>query len=123
MTTVRGQLALASFGFAGLLWWHPNTFERPGFRRMAEVASADVWAWCFLSHGVLAVWRLWDSVPRPYCLAVVNVWGFLVWFVSTVLIYLAVGELTPGIAVEITILLNAVAAICRGGLNDDKVGP
>lgn len=132
-TTIRVFIAVASLGFALILATHPDTFGRPSFSGMAQafdqwswsraIGASNVWCVLFTLHGAGVLWRVWErrtrDVSRPYAAFAINALGFFVWLVSTWLIERAVGELSPGIALEITAVVAAGVAMLRTGLNDE----
>lgn len=122
-TTIRVLLAVASVGFTAGLWLPLHTFDRPGFAVMRAVMPEWAWGALFLLHAAGVAWRLIDPLPRVGWAFAVNAYGLFLWIVSTGLITSAVGEYSPGTAMEITVLLAAFVALIRTGLNDEQFTP
>lgn len=128
--TIRTQLAIASIGFAVLLWLHPDAFDRRGFQGMAyafnqwtwtrAIGAVNCWGALFVLHGVGVFWRLRE---RDIWAVAINALGFFLWLVSTALINVSVGELTPSTALEMTVIVAAGVALLRTGLNDENDRP
>jgi hypothetical protein len=122
-TTIRVQLALASTGFAIGLLLPLHTFEREAFRTMRALAPEWVWAIGFIVHSIGVFWRMVDLKPRLYWAFGINAFGLFLWILSSGLITQAIGVYSPGMAMELTVILAALVALIRTGLNDEQVTP
>lgn len=122
-TTIRVILAVASVGYTVGLWLPLHTFERKGYALMASISNEWVWGGAFLAHAMGVFWRIIDVVPRNGWAFAINAYGFGLWFVVTGMIMESIGEYSPGVAMELTVLAAAFIALVRTGLNDEKISP
>lgn len=121
--TIRVLLAGASFFYAAGLLLPLQTFSRPAFVGMRELAPEWVWATLFALHAIGVGWRQVDLVPRPNWAFAINALGIGLWLLYIGLVTLAIGEYTPSTAMEITVLLAALVALVRTGFNDEPISP
>jgi len=123
--TIRVLLAVSSLVFAVILWLPGDSLfqTRPAWQSMREVFSAFTWGFLFFAHFVGVTWRQLDDIPRPRVAFLINAYGLLVWFVMTGMVTTQVGELSPGSALELTVLAAAFVSLVRTGHNDEKVSP
>lgn len=125
-TTIRLLLATASAFYAFLLILNlavgSPTLERQAYELFAVLPAlfgmsggqADVfWAVVFFLHFLGVIWRLYDLRQCDVCAFVVNAYGFLIWFTSTVMLNLGVRFLGPGTALEWTLTAASLWALWR----------
>lgn len=122
-TAIRALMAAASLAFAAGLWLPLHAFSRSTFAGMAYVASADTWAGLLTLHAVGVLWRIYDPTSRAGVGFAINAFGIGLWTFSTGLIWYAVGEYSPAIGLEVTVLAAAFIALIRTGLNDEVSAP
>lgn len=119
--TIRLLLAMASLGFAACLIFGNGVFERPGYHLMRKFGGEGVWAALFILHYVGVVWRLYDPVERVRWALVVNSFGFVIWAAMTLCLNLSIGSITPGTALEWTLVGASGWALYRTGLSGETV--
>lgn len=122
-TAIRALMAVGSTFCAIGLLLPLHTFERPSFRAMAYVASEETWGGLLLLHALGVFWRIYDTRSRPGMAFAVNAVGIGTWMFSTCLIYYAVGEYSPATGMELAVILAALVALLRTGLNDEVSPP
>lgn len=120
--TIRLLLATASLFVAVCLAFNMHVMERHGYE-VLRVLPAEVWAALFLLHFGGVVWRTYDYVGRPKWAICINFFGFTVWAVWTLGLNVALGGVTPGTALEWTLVAASGWALYRTGLNDESVSP
>lgn len=122
-TTIRIILANASFLWAFFVMLDPIVFERPAYEIMRAVAPGHVWAAMFLLHFVGVYWRTYDPVARVLPGLIVNGYGFLIWFFSTVSLNFYVGALSPGTACELCMCAASAWALYKVGFQRELISP
>src|SRR3984885_858054 len=81
---IRVLLANASLLWAAFVIFFPSTFERPSYEIMRTVMPGQWWAYAFLIHFVGVYWRTYDPIPRILAGLIINAYGFVLWFFTTV---------------------------------------
>jgi hypothetical protein len=119
--TIRLLLALASVGFAACLMFGTDVFERPGYHLMRKMGGETAWSLMFMLHFAGVIWRVYDPVERIGWALLINSFGFVLWGVMTLLLNLALGSVTPGTALEWTLVLASGWALYRTGLHGEAV--
>jgi hypothetical protein len=119
--TIRVLLALASLGFASCLLLGDNVMLRPGYHLMRKVGNEVVWSALFALHFVGVLWRVYDPRERIGWALLVNAFGFVLWAVMTLCLNLALGSVTPGTALEWTLVCASGWALYRTGLHGEAV--
>lgn len=119
--TIRLLLAVASIGFAACLVLGDGVFDRPGYHLMRKFGNEWFWATLFVLHYLGVVWRLYDPVERIGWAIVVNSFGFVIWAIMTLCLNLSLGSVTPGTALEWTLVFASGWALYRTGLHGETV--
>lgn len=119
--TIRLLLAMASLGFAVCLVAGDNVFERQGYHFMNKFAGEWTWASLLIVHFVGVIWRVYDPVERIGWALLINALGFVLWAVMTLFINLSLGSITPGTALEWTLVFASGWALYRTGLHGETV--
>lgn len=122
-TAIRALMAVASLAFAVGLLLPFHAFDRPVFAGMAYVASSSTWASLLVLHAIGAFWRIYDPTSRAGVGFAISAFGIGLWSFSTGLIWYAVGEFSPAIGLEVTVIAAAFIALIRTGLNDEVSAP
>lgn len=121
-TTIRFLLAWASF-VAGLgLLLDPDKFQLPAYSIIAEFGTERMWAVYFLLHWAGALWRIFEVTrSRPRCAVLINLFGFAIWFISTVGLAWAVGSVGIPTAMAATLCAASAWALLRTGMQPEVV--
>lgn len=119
--TIRLLLAMASIGFAACLLLGDAVFARPGYHLMAKFGNEGAWAFLLMLHFFGVIWRVYDPVERIRWALVINSLGFVLWAVMTLFINLSLGSVTPGTALEWTLVAASGWALYRTGLHGETV--
>ena len=122
-TAIRTLMGAGSVFFAIGLWLPLDTFSRPVWGGMAQVAPAWVWGAGFALHAVGVCWRFVDPVARGNWAFAVHALGVLLWALYVGLTTMFVGEYTPSTAMETAVLISAFVSLCRIGLNEEVLTP
>lgn len=121
-TTIRFLLAWASFTAGIGLLFDPDKFLLPAYAIVREFGNEQMWAGYFLSHWALALWRIFEvSKSRPRCAVAINLFGFAVWFISTVGLGWAVGGIGIPTAMAGTLCVASAWALWRTGTQPETV--
>lgn len=120
-TTVRLLLASASLLYAIFLLINmaldQPTMSRPAYELMSIFGGksrADyIWAATFFAHFAGVIWRLYDLRQCDVCSFIVNAYGFLIWFGSTLMLSLGGGFFDPGKVLEWTLSAASLWALWR----------
>lgn len=125
-TTIRLLLASASLLYALFLGLNvmmgAGVMERPAYELFVVAASiiginghgaSAFWAVIFLLHFLGVVWRLYDLRQCDVCAFIVNAYGFMIWFASTLMLNISVRFLGPGTALEWTLTAASLWALWR----------
>lgn len=118
---IRLLLANASLLWASFLWLNPYLFDRPAYEIMRVVAPGNVWAWAFFLHFLGVYWRTYDPVPRVLPGLIINAYGFLIWFFTTVSYNYFVGALSPTTASELILCISSAWALYRTGFKRNSI--
>lgn len=119
--TIRLLLAMASIGFAACLVLGDNVFERQGYHLMSKFGNEWWWAVLLVLHFLGVIWRVYDPIERIGWGLVINSLGFALWAVMTLFINLSLGAVTPGTALEWTLVFASGWALYRTGLHGETV--
>lgn len=119
--TIRILLAMASVGFAGCLLLGNAVFARAGYHLMQKIGPEWFWAVLFMLHFFGVVWRLYDPVERIGWALIINSFGFVLWAVMTLCLNISLGSITPGTALEWTLVFASGWALYRTGLHGEAV--
>lgn len=122
-TAIRTLMGAGSLFFAIGLWPTLNTFSRPVWGGMAQLAPAWVWGIAFALHAVGVGWRFVDPVARGNWAFVVHAFGVALWALYVGLTTMFVGEYTPSTAMETAVLISAFVSLFRIGLNEEVLTP
>lgn len=122
-TTVRLILAVSSFGYCMGFWLPLHTLQRAPWTTLAAYGNSFTWGLAFMAHFVGVMWRILDTKSSVLWALAVNVWGLFIWAITTVLILITVGEYSPGMAMEITVIVAALVALIRTDLNREIASP
>ncbi len=122
-TTIRLILANASIFWSISLILQPETFNRPAYEIMRVFGNAYVWAAAFFLHFAGVYWRLLDHRARPTIALIVNCFGFMLWFISTVAINYSLGFFSHTSSLELAIVGASAWALYRTGLQTEIVTP
>jgi hypothetical protein len=116
-------------GNASMLWVYglmkvyifggQHVFEREAYYYMAQLAPDWAWAIAFLFHGLGVYWRIYDSKSRSTWALLINGAGFLIWFVSTLSINVAIGQFLPSSSLEWTLVFASGWALYRTGFSHE----
>ena len=72
-------LAVAELLWAMMLFWPGDTFDRPTYTALANVASETVWAFIFLTSGVLqSCVVMYNKYGKPWAQVFAN-WNAVLW--------------------------------------------
>lgn len=121
--TIRLLLATASLGVAVCLAFGHDVMSRHGYEILRQGGPAQMWAAGFVLHFAGVVWRVYDFQPRPRWALCINFFGFSIWALWTLGLNVALGGVTPGTALEWTLVAASGWALYRTGLNDESVSP
>lgn len=119
--TIRVILAMASLGFAACLLFGADVFERQGYHLVRKLGTEEWWSVLFVLHFLGVIWRVYDPVERIRWALVINAFGFALWAVMTLLINFSLGAVTPGTALEWTLVFASGWALYRTGLHGETV--
>lgn len=122
-STIRILLANASLVWAMFVFFNPAVFDRPAYDIMRTVASGEVWSVAFLLHFAGVYWRTYDPVPRIIPGLIINGYGFMIWFFTTVSLNYYVGSPSPGTAAEFVLCLSSAWALFKTGFNRELISP
>ena len=138
-TSVLRLLAAGASTVQGLeLVLGPPVFERPAFRLMAQLTGLPIgwahlgdwvtpqvaWGIGFLCFAAAAFWRIYEGKPRMAWGVTVSLFGFALWFGSTLAIALALGDFgVPTMALAWVFSVHLLLVAIRTGLNDDSATP
>jgi hypothetical protein len=127
---VRLLLAWSSGVYAmtlGINTWQGNLlFDRPAYALMDLVHIGSLrgeWLWVFIFtlHWVGVHWRILDPKERVWAGILVNFYGFVIWFYSTLSINLSLGLLLPTSSTEWVLIVASGWALYRTGLRREMV--
>jgi hypothetical protein len=122
-STIRLLLANASLVWAAIVWFNPAVFERPSYDIMRAVAGHEVWSVAFLLHFLGVYWRTYDPVPRVVQGLIINGYGFMIWFFTTMSLNYYVGSPSPGTSAEFVLCLASAWALYKTGFNRELISP
>lgn len=122
-TTIRLLLANASCVWAVFVLTNPEVFERPSYDIMRAVAGAQVWSVAFILHFIGVYWRAYDPSPRIALGLVVNGYGFLIWFFTTVSLNYYVGVPSPSTSAELVLCGASAWSLYKTGFNRELISP
>lgn len=117
---IRVLLANASLVWAAFVL-STNAFDRPAYEIMRTVASGHVWAIAFLVHFVGVYWRTYDPSPRIVAGLIINGYGFVLWFFTSVSLNYYVGSLSPGTAAELVLCAASAWALYKTGFKRELI--
>src|SRR4051812_14287554 len=104
---IRLVMAVSSLGYAiGLLPLF-HTFDRPAFALMRLLAPESVWVFALLLHSAGVTWRLLDDRASLLWGWLINGLGLALWGLMVFLVLATVGEYSPGMAMEMTVMAFA----------------
>jgi hypothetical protein len=111
----------AMLGFAELVWalalfWPGETFDRPTYKIMAQVASESTWAAAFLVTGLLQWGILLSGRYHDRLVLVFACWNSALWTFSTIAMYLSVYPPPAAISGELAMAVGACWVLVRTGL-------
>ena len=122
-TPTKFMLAIAATCWAVLLYWPGDTFTRPVYKYMAEVAGADAelkWAALWTIHAAGMWWRTFANKPRPYIAFCVNSLGVLLFSGAAYSIFFTLTYPIPAaIAPDIVLALAAFWVMLRTSVNSE----
>jgi hypothetical protein len=118
---IRCLLANASLVWSTFVWINPQVFNRPAYEIMRAVAPADVWGLAFFVHFLGVYWRTYDPIPRVVPGLIINGYGFIIWFFTTVSLNYYVGGLSPGTSAELVLCLSSAWALYKTGLKKELI--
>lgn len=120
----RFMLALAASFWAALLYMPGDTFARPVYRLMAELAGDHAemkWAALWTAHAVGMWWRLVAKKPRPYTAFCVNSLGVLLFSGAAYSIFFVMTFPIPAaIAPDVVLALAAFWVMVRTSVNSEE---
>lgn len=101
-------------------------FDRPAYALMEVVRVGPfhgewLWAFLFSLHFIGVHWRILDPKERVWAGIMVNFYGFVIWFYSTLSINLSLGVLLPTSSTEWVLILASGWALYRTGLQREMV--
>lgn len=120
-TTIRLLLAWSSLMSSLALIADPNKFDGPAYAVVKLFGTEHAWALYFFAHFIGVHWRLYDPVARPRCALAINIFGFAVWFISTMAICWAVGAVGIATSMSLTLCVASAWALYRTGLQREIV--
>ena len=135
---LRWLMAAASVEWARELLIDPLIFERPIYRLMSAMAEIPlqvlhldrlgitpqhVWSVAFLCYAGGVFWRIYEGQSRRYWGLAVNMGGAVLWFGSTLMMTLAVGNHSPAMVLEWAFSLQLILVAVRTALNDSVTSP
>lgn len=118
---VRILLANASVVWAVFVFVNPHVFDRPAYEVMRAVMPGWAWAWAFILHFLGVYWRTYDPVPRVVPGLIINGYGFIIWFFTTVSLNYYVGALTPSTAAELVLCGSSAWALYKTGFKQELI--
>jgi hypothetical protein len=123
-TPTRFMLALAATGWALLLIWPGDTFERPVYRFMKMIGGDNAEAkWCiaWAAHAGGMWWRIFSSVPRPGWALAVHTLGVILFTSSAISIFLTLTYPLPAaVAPDFVLALAAFWVLVRTHVNNER---
>lgn len=121
--TIRVLLAAASVGWAvgAFPWFGFHPFRRHGYEVLAVMAPSWVWASLFLLHAIGVTWRFYERKEREGWHLFINVYGFVLWFSTTLAINFAIGTYTPTTGMEWTMVFASAWALMLTGKRKEVV--
>lgn len=122
-TTIRVILANASLLWAFALWTNPHVFQLPSYEVMRAVGSASFWEIVFLMHFLGVYWRTFTPKSSVGWGLVVNGYGFMIWFFTTVSLNFYLGGLSPGTSLELVMCSASAWALYKTGFKPEAVSP
>lgn len=118
---IRILLANASLVWAAFVVMYPQTFQRPPYEIMRAVASGNVWAAAFFIHFIGVYWRTYDPTARVVPGLIINGYGFVLWFFTTVSLNYYVGAPSPATAAELVLCGSAGWALYKTGFKRELI--
>lgn len=123
-TPTRFMLAFAASLWAMLLYLPGDTFSRPVYRLMAELAGENAelkWAALWTVHAVGMWWRVVAKKPRPYIAFCINSLGVLLFSGAAYSIFFTLTfPLPAAIAPDIVLALAAFWVMVRTSVNSEQ---
>lgn len=120
-TTVRIMLANASMFWAVIIFSNPAVMTQEPFAIMSAVGDNTFWIAAFLAHFAGVYWRACDPAPQVFSGLIINGYGFLLWFFTSVAINYNMEHVNPGTALEIVICSASAWALFKTGSNPGYV--
>lgn len=130
-TAVRFLLATAGVLWAVILWLPTDSFSRPSYAYMKSLSSllgADhaqtKWAVLWSVYGILKLWRVFTSTPRPTAALVVNSLGVLLFGAAVYCIFASAidknGAFPHSAATAIVCFIAAIWILIRTQVNSES---
>jgi hypothetical protein len=95
-TFARFLVGLTSLLWGGIiLTFHPPEISVQAYWLMNHAGGRVVWAWCFVIHGCLALWRVFSRRDMPIVGLLVNAYGLLIWAMLTGSYSISTGHVQP----------------------------
>ncbi len=119
-TPTRFMLGLAGACWSLLLFAPGDTFNRPVYRYMALLGPENIWAALWAVYSGLMFWRVFSSSKKPTWSIVVNTLGMMLYWCTTVSIYLTLTYPLPAaLAVDVVLSLSAAWVLIRTNINPE----
>lgn len=112
----RFLLALAELVWALALFWPGDTFGRPTYALMAEVAREETWAWLFLLSAFCQFQILWSGSYHTKPATLFAFFNSLLWMFVTLSMYLSVYPPPAAISGELAMAVGACWVFVRSGV-------
>lgn len=123
-TPTRAMLAMAALLWAVMLAYPGDTFTRPVYRYMAEVAGTNAelkWTIAWAIYGALLMVTIFSSKPRPWWALVVNSMGVMLTSSSVISVFLTLTTPLPAsIAPDIVMAAAAAWVLVRTHVNSEE---
>lgn len=120
--TIRLLLAWASLFSAISLVFDPTKFKSPAYAVVANFGDEHAWAIYFLIHWAGVHWRVFERTrSRPKWALAINIWGFSLWFISSVGVSWSVGNVGINTSLGLTMCIASAWSLYRTGLGRDVV--
>jgi hypothetical protein len=116
LLATRFLLGIAELTWALALFWPGDTFGRPTYHVMAQVASETAWAWIFLVTSFIQFQILWSGHYHTRTAIIFAGWNCNLWFFTVLAMYLSVYPPPAAISGELACALGSVWVFIRSGV-------
>jgi hypothetical protein len=116
LLATRFLLGVAELVWALALFWPGDTFGRPTYSIMSQLASEHTWALLFLITGILQFKILFDHDYHSRVAIVFSGWNCNLWMFTVIAMYLSVYPPPAAISGELACALGSIWVFVRSGV-------